>query len=241
MKILVVDDEQDICEILQYNLETEGFEVTTANSAEEALLLPLEDYSLVLLDVMMGEMSGFQMARRMKDNAATALIPIIFITALDGEDNLVKGLNIGADDYIAKPLSMKEVKARVRAVLRRSAAQLGAPALTHGAQAARGGTEGDDDEVLTYEGIVIDLKAKTVTLDGQLLVCTKLEFELLSFFLQHPDRVFSREDLLKNCWPRDVLVLDRTVDVNITRLRKKTGRYGKQIKTRVGYGYCFEK
>ena len=241
MKILVVDDEQDICEILQYNLETEGFEVTTANSAEEALLLPLEDYSLVLLDVMMGEMSGFQMARRMKDNAATALIPIIFITALDGEDNLVKGLNIGADDYIAKPLSMKEVKARVRAVLRRSAAQLGAPALHHGAQAARGGTEGDDDEVLTYEGIVIDLKAKTVTLDGQLLVCTKLEFELLSFFLQHPDRVFSREDLLKNCWPRDVLVLDRTVDVNITRLRKKTGRYGKQIKTRVGYGYCFEK
>ena len=241
MKILVVDDEQDICEILQYNLETEGFEVTTANSAEEALQLPLEDYSLVLLDVMMGEMSGFQMARRMKDNAATALIPIIFITALDGEDNLVKGLNIGADDYIAKPLSMKEVKARVRAVLRRSAAQLGAPALPHGAQAARGGTEGDDDEVLTYEGIVIDLKAKTVTLDGQLLVCTKLEFELLSFFLQHPDRVFSREDLLKNCWPRDVLVLDRTVDVNITRLRKKTGRYGKQIKTRVGYGYCFEK
>ena len=241
MKILVVDDEQDICEILQYNLETEGFEVTTANSAEEALLLPLEDYSLVLLDVMMGEMSGFQMARRMKDNAATAQIPIIFITALDGEDNLVKGLNIGADDYIAKPLSMKEVKARVRAVLRRSAAQLGAPALLHGAQAARGGTEGDDGEVLTYEGIVIDLKAKTVTLDGQLLVCTKLEFELLSFFLQHPDRVFSREDLLKNCWPRDVLVLDRTVDVNITRLRKKTGRYGKQIKTRVGYGYCFEK
>ena len=95
--------------------------------------------------------------------------------------------------------------------------------------------------MLTYEGIVIDLKAKTVTLDGQLLVCTKLEFELLSFFLQHPERVFSREDLLKNCWPRDVLVLDRTVDVNITRLRKKIGRYGKQIKTRVGYGYCFEK
>ena len=241
MKILVVDDEQDICEILQYNLETEGFEVTTANSAEEALQLPLEDYSLVLLDVMMGEMSGFQMARRMKDNAATAQIPIIFITALDGEDNLVKGLNIGADDYIAKPLSMKEVKARVRAVLRRSAAQLGAPALLHGAQAARGGTEEEGGEVLTYEGIVIDLKAKTVTLDGQLLVCTKLEFELLSFFLQHPDRVFSREDLLKNCWPRDVLVLDRTVDVNITRLRKKIGSYGKQIKTRVGYGYCFEK
>ncbi len=121
MKILVVDDELDICEILQYNLETEVFEVVIANSAEEALELPLQEYALILLDVMMGEMSGFQMARKMKDNPATAQIPIIFITALDGEDDLVKGLNIGADDYIAKPLSMKEVKARVRAVLRRSA------------------------------------------------------------------------------------------------------------------------
>ena len=228
MKILVVDDEQDICEILQYNLETEGFEVKTANSAEEALELPLQEYSLVLLDVMMGEMSGFQMARRMKENPATAQIPIIFITALEGEDNLVKGLNIGADDYIAKPLSMKEVKARVRAVIRRSA-----PTLPHASEPA--------DSRISYEGIVLDLNTKTVTLDGQLLVCTKQEFELLSFFLQHPDRVYSREDLLKYCWPHDVLVLDRTVDVNITRLRKKIGHYGKHIKTRVGYGYCFEK
>ena len=109
MRILVVDDEQDICEILQYNLETEGYEVVTANSAEEALGLPLQEFGLILLDVMMGEMSGFQMARRLKDNTATAQIPIIFITALDSEDNLVKGLNIGADDYIAKPLSMKEL------------------------------------------------------------------------------------------------------------------------------------
>ena len=228
MKILVVDDEQDICEILQYNLETEGFEVKTANSAEEALELPLQEYSLVLLDVMMGEMSGFQMARRMKENPATAQIPIIFITALEGEDNLVKGLNIGADDYIAKPLSMKEVRARVRAVIRRSA-----PTLPHASEPA--------DTRISYEGIMLDLNTKTVTLDGQLLVCTKQEFELLSFFLQHPDRVYSREDLLKYCWPHDVLVLDRTVDVNITRLRKKIGHYGKHIKTRVGYGYCFEK
>ena len=230
MKILVVDDEQDICEILQYNLETEGFEVDTAYSAEEALELPLQDYSLVLLDVMMGEMSGFQMARRMKDHPAMAHIPIIFITALDDEDNLVKGLNIGADDYIAKPLSMKEVKARVRAVIRR-AVQL------HPLQAAVPAA----DTHLRYEGIELDLNAKTVTLDGQELVCTKLEFELLSFFLRHPETVFSREDLLKHCWPHDVMVLDRTVDVNITRLRKKIGRYGKQIKTRVGYGYIFER
>lgn len=223
MKILVVDDEQDICKILQYNLETEGYEVTTAGSAEEALLLPLQDYSLVLLDVMMGEVSGFQLARSMKSNPQTAQIPVIFITALDDEDHLVKGLNIGADDYIAKPLSMKEVKARVKAVLRRSAP---APA---------------DTATVAYEGITLDLNAKTVTLDGQALTCTRLEFELLSFFLQHPNRVYSREDLLKRCWPQDVHVLDRTVDVNITRLRKKIGRYGRQIKTRVGYGYCFER
>ena len=228
MKILVVDDELDICEILQYNLETEGFEVVTANSAEEALELPLHNFSLILLDVMMGEMSGFQMARRLKNNSSTARIPIIFVTALDGEDNLVKGLNIGADDYIAKPLSMKEVKARVRAVLRRSSLQQQAKTTS-------------DDSKIVYEGITLDLNAKTATCDGQELVFTKLEFELLSFFLQHPNKVFSREDLLKYCWPREVVVLDRTVDVNITRLRKKIGHYGKQIKTRVGYGYCFEK
>lgn len=228
MKILVVDDEQDICEILQYNLETEGFEVVTANSAEEALELPLVDFGLILLDVMMGEMSGFQMARKLKNDSSTANIPIIFITALDGEDNMVKGLNIGADDYIAKPLSMKEVKARVRAVLRR---------FSQSQQAVLP----PDDNMIVYEGIILNLNTKTVICDGQELVFTKLEFELLSFFLQHPNKVFSREDLLKHCWPQDVMVLDRTVDVNITRLRKKIGRYGKQIKTRVGYGYCFER
>jgi len=229
MKILVVDDELDICEILQYNLETEGFEVMTVNSAEEALELPLHEFALILLDVMMGEMSGFQMARKIKDNPVTAEIPIIFITALEGEDNLVKGLNIGADDYIAKPLSMKEVKARVRAVLRRaSQPQLQQTIIT-------------TDNIICYEGITLDKNAKTATLDSQNLSLTKLEYELLSLLLQHPGKVFSREDLLRHCWPQDVLVLDRTVDVNITRLRKKIGRYGKQIKTRVGYGYCFER
>ncbi|MBR6263762.1 MAG: response regulator transcription factor [Prevotella sp.] len=228
MRILVVDDELDICEILKYNLETEGFEVVTACSAEEALELPLQDFSLILLDVMMGEMSGFQMVRRLKNNPSTSRIPIIFVTALDGEDYLVKGLNIGADDYVAKPLSMKEVKARVRAVLRRSSQPKQALATS-------------DDSMIVYEGITLDLNAKTVTCEGKKLVLTKLEFELLSFFLLHPNKVFSREDLLKYCWPQDVMVLDRTVDVNITRLRKKIGRYGKQIKTRVGYGYCFEK
>ena len=233
MKILVVDDEQDICEILQYNLETEGYEVVTANSAEEALDLPLQEYGLILLDVMMDEMSGFQMARKMKDNPATAPIPIIFITALEGEDNMVKGLNIGADDYITKPLSMKEVKARVRAVLRRASVSNQHP--------EGKGAFPTSDHQISYEGITLDLNAKLATLDGEHLSLTKLEYEILSLLLQHPGKVFSREDLLKYCWPQDVLVLDRTVDVNITRLRKKIGRYGQQIKTRVGYGYCFEK
>jgi DNA-binding response OmpR family regulator len=233
MKILVVDDEQDICEILQYNLETEGYEVVTDNSAEEALELPLLEYGLILLDVMMDEMSGFQMARKMKDNPATAPIPIIFITALEGEDNMVKGLNIGADDYITKPLSMKEVKARVRAVLRRASVSNQHP--------EGKGAFPTSDHQISYEGITLDLNAKLATLDGEHLSLTKLEYEILSLLLQHPGKVFSREDLLKYCWPQDVLVLDRTVDVNITRLRKKIGRYGQQIKTRVGYGYCFEK
>ena len=231
MKILVVDDEQDICEILQYNLETEGYEVATANSAEEAMELPLDEYSLILLDVMMGKMSGFQMARRLKDNPTTAQIPIIFITALDGEDNTVKGLNIGADDYIAKPLSMREVKARVKAVLRRTTSS----GFLHEGQTTATANE------LRYEGITLNLDAKTAIMNGAELALTKLEFELLVLFLQNPGKVFGRNDLLERCWPDGVYVLDRTVDVNITRLRKKIGQYGKQIKTRVGYGYCFEK
>lgn len=230
MKILVVDDEQDICEILKYNLETEGYEVVTANAAEEALRLPIAEYSLILLDVMMGEMSGFQMARCLKSDPETAQIPIIFITALDGEDNAVKGLNIGADDYITKPLSMKEIKARVKAVLRR----------VENFNISQKIDQETLNREIRYENLVLNLDAKTVVMKGDLLPLTKLEFELLSLFLQHPRKVFGRNDLLELCWPKDVYVLDRTVDVNITRLRKKIGDYGKHIKTRVGYGYCFE-
>lgn len=200
----------------------------TANSAEEALALPLNDYALILLDVMMGEMSGFQMARKIKEDPSTSHIPIIFITALDDEDNTVKGLNIGADDYIAKPLSMKEVKARVRVVLRRTTIPLILK-------------EKKAKNKICYEGITLDQNAKVVTIDGKDLTLTKLEYELLSLLLQNPGKVFSREDILTHCWPQDVYVLDRTVDVNITRLRKKIGFYGKLIKTRIGYGYCFEK
>lgn len=230
MKILVVDDEQDLCEILQYNLETEGYEVDTANSAEEALQMNVTDYSLLLLDIMMGEMSGFQLARRLKENHATAHIPIIFITALDNEDSTVKGLNIGADDYIAKPISIKELKARVAAVLRRVYAD----------KDKTTAADSDDAETVTFETLQLNTASKTVTLDGEKIALTKLEFELLLLFLRKPNKVFAREELLKRCWPSDTYVLDRTVDVNITRLRKKIGRYGKQIKTRFGYGYTFE-
>lgn len=229
MKILVVDDEQDLCEILQFNLETEGYEVDTANSAEEALTLPLKNYDLLLLDVMMGEMSGFQMARRLKDEPETANIPIIFLTALDTEDNTVKGLNIGADDYISKPVSIRELKARVKAVLRR----------THN-DAPAAHAEKELGDVVEFETLQVNQVSKTVMLDGEKVSLTKLEFELLNLFLRKRNKVFEREELLRICWPSDTYVLDRTVDVNITRLRKKIGRYGKHIKTRFGYGYTFE-
>lgn len=232
MHILIVDDEQDICEILQYNLEMEGYEVTTANSAEEALSLPLSEYSLILLDVMMGEISGFQMAQSIRRDPATQDLPIIFITALEGEDNTIRGLNIGADDYITKPLSVREVKARVNAVLRRMA---------HATPAQEAATPGDAPNLLSYDGIVLNLDAKTATMEGAPLTLTRLEFELLALFFHNPNIVYSRKELLKRCWPQGVYVLDRTVDVSITRLRKKIGTCGRQIKTRIGYGYIFER
>ena len=226
MRILVVDDEQDLCEILQYNLETEGYEVHTANSAEEALRLPLENYDLILLDVMMGQMSGFQMALKMKENPVTSQVPIIFITALEGEDSLVRGLNIGADDYMVKPLSVREVKARIKAVLRRS--------MKNEIQ------EKTASDCYSFQGLCINREAKSASIDGQPLQLTKLEYEMLSLLLSNMGKAFSREEMLEHCWPKDAIVLDRTVDVNINRLRKKIGPYGKYIKTRVGFGYTFE-
>lgn len=226
-RILVVDDEQDICEILQFNLETEGYEVDVANSAEEALKLDLKSYQLLLLDVMMGEISGFQMARMMKQREDTANIPIIFITALDNENDTVKGLNIGADDYIAKPLSIREVKARVKAVLRRTAKEKT--------------IEANEHTTIGYEGLKIDEERKLVTVNGKEVQLTKLEFELLHMLVSNPEKVFSREKILETIWPDDTIVMGRTVDVNITRLRKKIGEYGKCIKTRFGYGYTFER
>ena len=221
-KILVVDDEESLCEILQFNLEVEGYEVDVAYSAEQALGMHPERYSLILLDVMMGEMSGFRMARLLKDDPATAKVPVIFCTAKDSEDDTVAGLNLGADDYIAKPFSVREVLARVRSVLRRTAE---APA---------------EQETVAFEGLGMDLRRKVCTLDGKELALTKKEFEILALLLAHRGVIFSREEILRRIWSDEVIVLDRTVDVNITRLRRKIDPYGGHIGTRLGYGYGFE-
>lgn len=223
-RILVVDDEEDLCEILKFNLENEGYEVDTANSAEEALKMDISNYHLLLLDVMMGEISGFKMANLLKKDKKTAQIPIIFITAKDTENDTVTGFNIGADDYISKPFSLREVIARVKAVLRRTIIPKTEKA----------------PEQLCYQSLVIDITKKKVSIDGKEVSLTKKEFEILFLLLQNKGRVFSREDILSRIWSDEVYVLDRTIDVNITRLRKKIGIYGKRIVTRLGYGYCFE-
>ncbi len=225
IKILVVDDEQDLCEILKFNLETEGYLVETANSAEEALEGDVTGYNLLLLDVMMGGMSGFQMARQLKDNPLTAHIPIIFLTARDTENDTVTGFNLGADDYISKPFSIREVMVRVRAVLRRTGDQKG---------------KADEPKLISYQGLVLNLDKKTVSIDGENVPFTKTEFELLHLLLEEKGRVFSRQELIDRVWPKDVLVLDRTVDVNITRMRKKIGKFAKCIVTRLGFGYYFD-
>lgn len=224
-RILVVDDEQDLCEILKFNLETEGYEVETANSAEEALEMDIASFDLLLLDVMMGGMSGFQLAKQLKDNPMTANVPIIFLTARDTENDTVTGFNIGADDYISKPFSIREVMVRVRAVLRRTAEQTG---------------DVDESKIINYQGLQLNLDKKTVSIDGEAIPFTKTEFELLRLFLEERGKVFSRQELIDRVWPKDVMVLDRTVDVNITRMRKKIGKFAKCIVTRLGFGYYFD-
>lgn len=223
-RILVVDDEEDLCEILQFNLESEGYEVDTANSAEEALKKDLATYHLLMLDVMMGEISGFKMAGMIRKNDKLAHLPIIFITAKDTENDMLTGFNIGADDYISKPFSIREVTVRVKAILRRTMTV----------------DSTDKDSILQYENLKIDTTRKKVFLGEEPVDLTKKELEMLLLLVSHPGRVYSREDILTAVWSDDVYVLDRTIDVNITRLRKKLGDFGQHIVTRLGYGYCFD-
>lgn len=237
-RLLLIDDEESICEILKYNLRKEGYEVDTAYSAEEALEKDLTVYDLFLVDIMMENLSGFDFAKRVRNNGLTESAPIIFCSALSGEDDTVMGLNIGADDYITKPFKMSEVIARVNAVLRRT--QMARKA----AAAAGATTETDSDQHLesrvTYQGLCIDPNEKVAYLDNERIPLTKTEFEILYFFLTHRNRIYSRQEIIRRVWADDVVVTARTIDANITRLRKKIGAYGNNIETRQGFGYGFK-
>ena len=239
-KILVVDDEPDLCEGLKLNLEIEGYEADTAYSAEEALETDLTQYDLILLDVMMGKMSGFECARIIKRNPATSRIPIIFCTAKNADDDMIAGLNLGADDYVTKPYNIRNILARIKSVLRRTE-RTGSGAPVQGAVAAAAKAEEvKQKRIIKEEGLVIDLDQIVCTIDEVPVRMPRKEFELLSLFMSNPGKIFSREDILQKVWSDEVVVVNRVVDVNVTRLRAKIGKYGKLIVTRSGYGYGFK-
>jgi two-component system phosphate regulon response regulator PhoB len=236
-RILVVDDEESLCEILKFNLEKEGYDVTTAFSAEEALALNLADYDLMILDIMMGELSGFGLARILRKRQETAETPIIFCTALDSEADKIKGLDIGADDYISKPFSLAEVMARVRSVLRRSKRTLTAAVANETPAEEEAKT---NDGVIRFETLVVNNLDKSCYIDNEEIQLTRKEFDILVLLLSNRGTILSREQIMKRVWSEEVVVLDRTIDVNITRLRKKLCIYGNHIITRTGYGYGFK-
>ncbi|MBR6249648.1 MAG: response regulator transcription factor [Bacteroidales bacterium] len=224
-KILIVEDEETLSDVMKLNLQNEGYEVDVANSAEQALTYDVRSYSLILLDIMMGEISGIQMAKILKAEPSTASIPIIFCTARDSEDDMVQGLNMGADDYIMKPFSIRNLVARVRSVLRRTGKQ-------------QDEADKETNNILKIEGLLLDLNLKQCYVDGKEVKLTKTEFELLEFLMSNIGRIFSRDEIVLRVW-NNVVVLDRTIDVNITRLRPKLGQYGAYIVTRPGFGYGF--
>lgn len=245
-RILIVDDEPDICEILRFNLEMEGYDVLTAEGAEEGQEIVNRHFiDLILLDVMMTPKSGFEWARELKSIPRTADIPIIFCTAKTMEEDLLQGFALGSDDYICKPFRISEVKARVKAVLKRATAIPVPPLFTSGSSGSNLDAEPDapassaERSLIKYEGIELYLDRKECRVDGVEVAFTKLEFELLALLLSKPGQVFSREKILHEVWPSDAIVLDRTVDVNITRIRKKIGPYGACLRTKFGYGYMF--
>ena len=227
-RILIVDDEETLCEVLKLNLENEGYDVDIAFSAEEALTFDLKRYSLILLDIMMGGISGIKMAKMLKSDVTTADIPIIFCTARDTEDDMIMGLNIGADDYIMKPYTVRNVIARVKSVLRRTSGHK-----------SNNVVQNDKPNILKVEGLHLDLEFKRCIVDGVEVKLARKEFELLAYLISHRGKICSREQILNRVWSDEVVVLDRTIDVNITRLRTKIGNYGSYIVTRSGFGYGF--
>ncbi len=216
-KILVVDDEKDICSILQFNLENEGFEVEVAHSGEEALRKLSDSYSLIILDVMMEGMSGFKMAEKVRKEGNT--VPIIFLTAKNAENDMLKGFSLGGDDYITKPFSVKEVLARVKAVLKRTT-------MTQ-----------TTSTKWVHEDLAIDMSSNRVTIKDEEVPLTRKEFEILVLLAQSAPTILTRSDILNKVWSDNEFVLDRTVDVHITRLRKKLGNYASLIQNRSGFGY----
>jgi two-component system alkaline phosphatase synthesis response regulator PhoP len=222
-RILVVEDEEDINEILQFNLESEGYLVDTAFSAEEALKKDLTGYDMMILDVMMGKISGFSLAQKIKKELKLE-IPIIFLTARDTENDLLTGFNLGADDYMTKPFSIRELQARVKAVLKR-VKTIPAKIKTLSLKAGE---------------IIIDLESKRLLIGNKKIELTRKEYEIISLMVKTPGRIYSREEILRRIWDSDVIVLDRTVDVNITRLRRKMEEYGSYIRNKPGFGYYFE-
>lgn len=225
-RILIVDDEETLCEVLKLNLENEGYDVDIAFSAKQALTYDLKTYSLILLDIMMGEISGIKMAKMLKADVSTAEIPIIFCTARDTEDDMIMGLNLGADDYIMKPYTVRNVIARVKSVLRRTS--------THKNQ-----EETEKPNILKIDGLVLDMEFMSCSVDGTEVKLNRKEFELLVYLISNRGKICSREQILNDVWTDDVIVVDRTIDVNITRLRSKIGKYSSYIITRSGYGYGF--
>ena len=222
-KILIVDDEEDLCEILQFNLEGEGYTAEVAYSAEEALKKDLGSFDLVLLDVMMGKMSGFKLAKVMRKEMGLTM-PIIFITAKTAEDDLLTGFNLGADDYINKPFSLKEVIVRVKAVLKRG-----------------GPNDLEGKSTIVIDELELNLKKRKLKIDKEGIELTKKEFEILTLLLQREGYIMSRDDILKRVWDEHTIVAERTIDVHMARLRKKLGEYGRFIKNKPGYGYTFER
>ena len=233
-RILVVDDEEDLCEILQFNLEQAGYVVDVAYSAEEVIEKRLYDYDLFMLDIMMGEISGFKLAMHLKKLESSANTPIIFLTAKDTETDKLRGFSVGADDYISKPYSINEVIARVKAVLNRTARK-NTTALTTNQKAVKP----DQDEILEFEDLKLNLTQKNLFIKGEEIILTKREFELLKLFLKCKNMVLSREQLAEEVWKEESFIQGRTIDVNITRLRKKIKPYDKNLITRQGYGYIF--
>ena len=221
-KILIVDDEEDLCEILQYNLENEGFNTVVAHSAEEAMTLPVNEFDLMLLDVMMGPVSGFKFADKIRKEL-NSQIPIIFLTAKDTENDILTGFSLGADDYISKPFSINELTARVKAVLKRSDAG-----------------KSKIKKLFTTGELELDNVRKRVVAGDEKIELTRKEFEILKLLFENHGKIYSREDILNIVWEKDVIVTNRTVDVNITRLRNKLGKHGASIKNKTGYGYYFE-